>query len=267
MSEPKPDLSVVIPAYNEELRLGSTLDAVGRYLRASAIRWELVVVDDGSTDGTAGLVRAAGRADRRIHLVRSSANRGKGHAVRTGVRASRGRQVLFSDADLATPIEELGRLRAVLGAGTDAAIGSRAHRASSIQVEQAAVRRLLGQAGNRLIRVLATPGIADTQCGFKLFDGAKARHAFGLATIDGWGFDVEILYLFARFGWTVEEVPVRWAHQPGSKLRPGAYPRVVRELLQLRREHGHRGSARAMTLAPPSTPLPAGSAVQMRRGR
>jgi dolichyl-phosphate beta-glucosyltransferase len=231
----------VIPAYNEERRLSSTLDTVARYLRASATSWELIVVDDGSTDATAGLARAASRADRRIRLIGSGANRGKGHAVRTGVLAARGRRVLFCDADLATPIQDLDRLAAVLRAGADAAIGSRAHRASIIQVEQGPARRVLGRAGNRLIRVLAVPGIADTQCGFKLFDGAKARRAFALATIDGWGFDVEILYLFARFGWTVEEVPVHWAHQSGSKLRPGGYLGVIAELLRLRREHRHRG--------------------------
>ncbi|XVQ10484.1 dolichyl-phosphate beta-glucosyltransferase [Spirillospora sp. CA-255316] len=231
----EPELAVVIPAYNEERRLGPTLDRIGRYLRASPISWELVVVDDGSTDATAGLVRDARRADHRIRLIRSGTNRGKGHAVRTGVLASRGRQVLFSDADLATPIEELERLRAALAAGADAAIGSRAGRAAGVPVERNVPRRVLGQAGNRLIRALATPGIADTQCGFKLFDGAKARRAFGFATIDGWGFDIEILSLFARSGWTIEEVPVRWAHRPGSRLRPGAYPRVVAELLRVRR--------------------------------
>ncbi|MBE1530491.1 dolichyl-phosphate beta-glucosyltransferase [Actinomadura algeriensis] len=238
-----PELSVVIPAYNEERRLGSTLDRVGRYLRASALEWELIVVDDGSTDGTAGLVRTASSGDRRIRLVRSRANRGKGHAVRTGVLVSRGRQVLFSDADLSTPIEDLAPLRAALRAGADCAIGSRAHNASDVLREQNAVRRVLGQAGNRLVRALATPGIADTQCGFKLFDGAKARRAFGLAVIDGWGFDVEILYLFARFGWTVEEMPVRWAHRPGSKLRPSAYLRVLYDLGRLRHEHGRRSAA------------------------
>jgi len=234
---------VVIPAYNEERRLNSTLDRIARYLCELGIDWELVVVDDGSTDATAGLVRTASRGDRRIRLVRSRTNRGKGHAVRRGVLASRGRQVLFSDADLATPIEDLEVLRAALAAGADCAIGSRAHRASDVQVEQNVVRRFLGQTGNLLIRALATPGIADTQCGFKLFDGDKARRAFGLAVIDGWGFDVEILHLFRRFGWTVEEVPVRWMHQPGSKVRPTAYVEVLHDLFRLRREHGRRDSA------------------------
>ncbi|WP_067482836.1 dolichyl-phosphate beta-glucosyltransferase [Actinomadura hibisca] len=234
------ELSVVIPAYNEETRLLATLDAVRHHLNGYRLRWELIVVDDGSTDRTAWIAATRAARERRIVLVRSAANRGKGHAVRAGVRVSRGRQVLVCDADLATPIEELAVLRAALATGADAAIGSRAHCASRITVRQNVARRMLGRAGNRLIQVLATPGIADTQCGFKLFDGAKARTAFDLATVDGWGFDVEILYLFRRFGWVVEEMPVCWAHQPGSKLRPGGYLTTIAEVVRMRRAHGRR---------------------------
>lgn len=230
------DLSVIVPMFNERHRLRATLEEIRRHLAASSpARWELIVVDDGSTDGTAELVRAMARAEPRIHLIRSPVNHGKGHAVRLGVSASRGRQVLFTDADLATPIEELSRLRAGLARGYAAAIGSRARPASDIVVPSHPLRRLLSALGNRLIRALATPGIADTQCGFKLFDGDKARTTFALARINGFGFDVEILVLFARFGWPVTEVPVRWAHQAGSKVRPLDYLRVLAELVQVRR--------------------------------
>ncbi|MGW7050593.1 glycosyltransferase [Streptomyces sp. NPDC054887] len=236
------DLTVVVPAYNEERRLGPTLDAIRAHLNANPgrwNRWELIVVDDGSTDGTADAVRAAAAKEPRILLVEAdeTGNRGKGHALRRGVLASRGARVLVTDADLATPIEELDRLDKELAQdeeGLAAAIGSRAHPESSIDVHQRRVREWLGRLGNRLIRAVAVPGIRDTQCGFKLFDGDKARAAFADARLDGWGTDVEILQFFRRAGWQVAEVPVRWAHQAGSKVRPVDYLNVLVELARLR---------------------------------
>ncbi|GAA2921699.1 dolichyl-phosphate beta-glucosyltransferase [Streptomyces enissocaesilis] len=236
------DLTVVVPAYNEERRLGPTLDAICAHLRADPGRWggwELIVVDDGSTDGTADAVRAAAAREPRILLVEAdeTGNRGKGHALRRGVLASRGARVLVTDADLATPIEELDRLDKELSeydGGLAAAIGSRAHPDSSIDVHQQRVREWLGRMGNRLIRAVAVPGIRDTQCGFKLFDGDKARTAFADARLDGWGTDVEILQFFRRSGWRVAEVPVRWAHQEGSKVRPADYGKVLLELVRLK---------------------------------
>ncbi len=219
------ELSVVIPAHNELARLPRTLGAVRDHLDRGPDRWELIVVDDGSTDGTARQVRAAARRDPRIRLLRTPANRGKGHAVRTGVLASRGRLVLVTDADLATPVEELGRLRAALGPRCAAAIGSRA------RVRRHPLRLAPARLGRTLIRALAVRGVEDTQCGFKLFDGAAARTAFAVARVDGWGFDVEILGLFARLGWPVAEVPVRWTHRPGSKIRPVDYAKVLAEVV------------------------------------
>ncbi|WP_079149126.1 dolichyl-phosphate beta-glucosyltransferase [Streptomyces agglomeratus] len=236
------DLTVVVPAYNEERRLGPTLDAICAHLNANPGRWggwELIVVDDGSTDGTADAVRAAAAREPRILLVEAdeAGNRGKGHALRRGVIASRGARVLVTDADLATPIEELDRLDKELSQddeGLAAAIGSRAHPESSIDVHQRRLREWLGRMGNRLIRAVAVPGIRDTQCGFKLFDGDKARAAFADARLDGWGIDVEILQFFRRAGWQVAEVPVRWAHQEGSKVRPADYGKVLYELVRLK---------------------------------
>ncbi|MFI9836903.1 dolichyl-phosphate beta-glucosyltransferase [Nonomuraea sp. NPDC051941] len=230
------DLSVVIPAYNEEARLGATLAAVQAHLSATPLSWELIVVDDGSADRTLAVASAAAGTEPRIRVIRWPANRGKGHAVRRGVLVSRGHQVLFTDADLATPIEEFGRLRAALGRDAGAAIGSRARPGSRILVRQHPARHLLGTLGNRLIRTLAVPGIADTQCGFKLFDGDKARVVFGRARLDGWAFDVEILRAFARRGWPVREVPVRWSHRPGSKLRAHHYLLTLGDLCLLRCE-------------------------------
>ncbi|MGW2716248.1 dolichyl-phosphate beta-glucosyltransferase [Streptomyces sp. NPDC001492] len=229
------DLTVVIPAFNEEQRLGPTLDAVTRYLRDNEGRWgewEVVVADDGSTDGTRDLV--TGLKDPRVQLVTGPHHRGKGHALRLGVAASRGRRVLVTDADLAAPIEELEQLDKALGEGNAAAIGSRSVPGATIGDRQHPVREVLGRAGNLLIRRTTVPGIRDTQCGFKLFEGDKAREAFAASRINGWGIDVEVLRHFHRADWQVAEVPIRWSHRPGSKLRHLDYVRVLAELARLR---------------------------------
>ncbi|MCD9875174.1 dolichyl-phosphate beta-glucosyltransferase [Streptomyces guryensis] len=229
------DLSVVIPAFNEEQRLGPTLDAVTRYLRDNEGRWgewEVVVADDGSTDSTREVVTGLG--DPRVQLVTSPRNRGKGNALRLGVAASRGRRVLVTDADLAVPIEELEQLDKAIGEGNAAAVGSRSVPGATIGDRQHPVRELLGRAGNLLIRRTTVPGIRDTQCGFKLFEGEKAREAFAASRINGWGIDVEVLRHFHRADRQVAEVPVRWSHQPGSKLRNLDYVRVLAELTRLR---------------------------------
>ncbi|NUP22239.1 MAG: glycosyltransferase family 2 protein [Streptomyces sp.] len=221
-----PDLSVVIPAYNEEHRLAHTLDAIADHLGAND--WEIVVADDGSTDTTRDLV--TDRDDPRIRLVTSPRNRGKGHALRLGVAASRGRRVLVTDADLATPIEELERLDKALSEGNSAAIGSRSVPGATIGDRQHRIRELLGRAGNVLIRHTVVPGIRDTQCGFKLFDGDRAREAYAASRVNGWGIDVEVLRHLRRTGVPFVEVPVRWSHRPGSKVGPLDYVRVLTEI-------------------------------------
>ncbi|GHD85610.1 dolichyl-phosphate beta-glucosyltransferase [Streptomyces naganishii] len=229
------DLSVVIPAYNEERRLGPTLDAVTGYLSDNESRfgeWEVVVADDGSTDGTGALVTAWD--DPRVRLVAADRNRGKGNALRLGVAATRGGRVLVTDADLAAPIEELQQLDKALSEGNAAAIGSRSVPGATILSRQHRVRELLGRAGNLLIRRVAVPGIRDTQCGFKLFDGDRARAAFAASRLNGWGIDVEVLRHFRRADWSVAEVPVRWSHQSGSKVGPLDYAWVLAELARLR---------------------------------
>ncbi|CAM5711340.1 dolichyl-phosphate beta-glucosyltransferase [Streptomyces aurantiogriseus] len=229
------DLSVVIPAYNEERRLGPTLDTVIRYLHESEDRWgtwEIVIADDGSTDATREIVTL--RHDPRLRLITSPGNRGKGHALRLGVAASRGRRVLVTDADLAAPVDELEQLDKALAEGHAAAVGSRAVPGSTLGDRQHRVRELLGTAGNLLIRGTTVRGIRDTQCGFKLFDGEKVRTAFAASRVDGWAIDVEVLRHFQRAGWPVAEVPVHWSHQGGSKVRPLDYLRFLRDLVRLR---------------------------------
>lgn len=229
-----PDLSVVIPAYNERHRLTPTLDALTDHLSADEPRWgswEIVVADDGSTDGTGDLVTA--RRDPRLRLVTGEGNRGKGHALRLGVAVTRGRRVLVTDADLATPIEELERLDKALGEGGCAAIGSRSVPGATIGARQYRVRELLGRAGNALIRRTALPGIHDTQCGFKLYDGDRAREAYAASRVNGWGIDVEVLRHLRDAGLSVAEVPVRWSHRPGSKVGPLDYVRALAEITRI----------------------------------
>ncbi|WP_392892649.1 dolichyl-phosphate beta-glucosyltransferase [Streptomyces sp. LN699] len=232
-------LSVVIPAYLEEERLAPTLEEVRAYLDAHVGSgpedWEVIVVDDGSPDRTTAIALKAGVQEHRIRLVRSEENKGKGSALRLGVGTSLGRRVLVMDADLSTPMEELVGLEKTLADDPRlaAAIGSRAHRDSTVERQQSALREVLGWTGNRVIRLVAVRGIRDTQCGFKLFDGDQARAAFGASRLDGWAIDVEILQYFRRKGWPVAEVPVRWAHQDGSKVRFPDYVRTLGELVRL----------------------------------
>src|SRR5882757_6605757 len=228
-------MSVVIPAYNEEARLPATLRAVVAHLRQEGRDWEVLVVDDGSSDQTAWAVATLG--DSRVRLIRWPVNRGKGHAVRVGVLASRGKRVLMCDADNATPIGELPKLHDALDRGASVAIGSRALPGSRLEVRQHPLRELCGRIGNGLIQLVAVPGIQDTQCGFKLYDGPQARLVFQLARLDGWCSDAEVLHLFRRLGLIVTEVPVRWSDQPGSKLRATGYLAGLAELAQIRGFH------------------------------
>lgn len=223
-------LSIVVPAYNEEKRLPGTLASMCAWLDGRGERYEIVVADDGSRDATADLARAAGP---HVRVVSLGVNRGKGAAVRAGVLATVGDEVLFADADDATPIEELLKLRAHLTNGADIAIGSRATGAD-IRVRQTAIRQGMGKTFNRIVRVLVLSGIEDTQCGFKLFKGDIARELFAQATIDGFAFDVEIL-LLAKARYKIAEVPIVWRHVEESKVSPGIdAARMLVDVVKLR---------------------------------
>jgi dolichyl-phosphate beta-glucosyltransferase len=236
-------LSVVIPAYNEAARIGPTVARVIAYLDGRADlagRWEVIVVDDGSRDTTADVARAAAGGEARARVLVQPANRGKGAAVKAGVLASAGDRVLFSDADLATPIEELEKLEAALAAGADVAIASRALPDSDIRVRQHRLRETMGRTFNVVVRALmaqAVGGVRDTQCGFKLFTRAAADALFGALTIDAFAFDVELLVL-ARGRFRVAEVPVVWRHVEESKVSPGRDAvRMFADVVRLRWRH------------------------------
>lgn len=249
-------LSVVIPAYNEERRIARTLDEIVQFVRRrprlagipeplSPDATEIILSDDGSTDRTQEVARETLKglgAELPLRVVASPVNRGKGHAVRSGVLASRGRYVLFCDADGATPFWEVARLFEALDAGHDIAIGSRALPDSRIAVPQPWHRRVLGLAMRVLVSRLLVAGFRDTQCGFKLFRAEAARAIFQRQTVDGFSFDVEVLFLARRLGYSVCEVPVEWHDRPGSKVHPVRSPvQMLAELVSIRWRHRPTG--------------------------
>jgi dolichyl-phosphate beta-glucosyltransferase len=235
-------LSVVIPAYNEASRIERTLDSSVAFLDGRHEPWEIVVADDGSRDHTPEIVQRyiAAHGDTRVRLVALPHNRGKGAALRAGVAATRGERVLLMDADLATPIEELDALARALDGGFKIATGSRAVDSANVTRPQSPLRVMLGRAGNLWIRALAVPGVHDTQCGFKLFEGDIARQLFALAQEDRFGIDIEVLCLARRrLGLGIAEIGVRWEHQEGSKVKWRDYvdvlvkvPRIVWSVLR-----------------------------------
>ena len=212
-------LSVVVPAFDEERRLGATLKRMLAYFDEQGYPFEILVVDDGSADGTAKLVETISSCRPEVSLLSYKPNRGKGHAVRYGMLRAQGDRILFSDADLATPIEEVEKLSAKLNEGYQIAIGSRDIEGSELIKHQSWLREQGGKTFNKMVQAIAVPGIHDTQCGFKLFTRASALAIFSRTQVDHFAFDVEMLYLAIHlFGYKVCEVPVRWAHQEGSKV-------------------------------------------------
>jgi dolichyl-phosphate beta-glucosyltransferase len=209
-------LSVIIPAYNEEERLPLYLPGVVEHLESLDGGFEVLVVDDGSSDGTANYVRSLAETRRSVRLIQQDRNRGKGAAVKMGVSRAKGRYVLFADADGATPIEELQNLLDVARRGVEVVIASR----EQGSVERSAIRAWMGVLFYRLTNLLAVPGISDTQCGFKLFRRVAARHLFPKLKEAGWAFDVELLFMAQKDGMAIEEVPVRWTAIAGSKISP-----------------------------------------------
>jgi dolichyl-phosphate beta-glucosyltransferase len=217
-----PELSIVIPSYNEEKRLPRTLNRIREYFSGRPLpldQIEVIVVDDGSSDGTVRVAQEWAAKWSSVRLLSNDGNRGKGYSVRNGMLQARGRLALFTDADLSAPIEESEKLFAALKAGNQVAIGSRAIDRSLISKRQSWLRESAGVIFNLLVRLFTWLPVHDTQCGFKLFELAPARIIFEQQRIKGWGFDPEILFLAKRQGLSTAEVPIRWAHDEATKVR------------------------------------------------
>ena len=214
---PPPDLSIIIPSFNEEQRLPDTLRKIAAYVRERRPDTEVIVVDDGSTDKTAAVARSYQARIPLLRVLSNGTNRGKGFSVRHGSLEARGNIVLFTDADLSSPIEEGEKLLARL-ATHDVAIGSRAVDRSLIETHQSAFRESAGIVFNRIVRIILRLPFVDTQCGFKAFRRERCRIIFEQQTIERFGFDPELLYLARHHGLSTIEVPVRWAHSPATKV-------------------------------------------------
>ena len=229
--------SVIIPAFNEENRLPGTLRSVVDYLSRQPFRAEVLVVDDGSTDGTARVARnhSSGAVPVRLRAHPDRANHGKGAAVRLGMLEASGQYRLFMDADNSTSIDHVERFWPLFQQGFDVVIGSRNVDGARVAVHQPWYKELAGRAGNRLIQALAVPGIIDTQAGFKMFTQQSAKDLFPRMAIDRWGFDVEILAVARARGYKIREVPVTWINAAGSKVGFGSYFQVVTEVWKVRR--------------------------------
>lgn len=215
-----PDYSIVIPAYNESVRILPTLDRVLAYIQQEGWDAEIVVVNDGSRDNTAELVREYAYEFASIRLVENPGNCGKGYSVRNGILHAKGAVVLFTDADLSSPIEEASKLIDSIHRGNDVAIGSRWLQTDLQTTRQPILRQVLGRAFNLALKVVLGLSFKDTQCGFKALKLQAAQDIFGRQIIRRWGFDPEILFLARRLGYKTEEIPVAWAHDDRSKINP-----------------------------------------------
>lgn len=229
-------LSVVIPAYNEELRLPHTLSQAIAYLKTQRYQSEIIVVDDGSTDGTAQVVRQQDTAPVSLELLNhpNGANHGKGASVKRGILAAKGAFRLFMDADNSTSLSQVERFWPFFHLGLEIVIGSRALKDSVVELHQSKAKEIAGQFGNWLVRMLAVPGIYDTQAGFKMFTGEAAERIFKRLTIDKWGSDIELLVIARSLGYRIREVPLTWLNAKGSKVTVRSYFEVLSEIRKIR---------------------------------
>ncbi len=230
------DLSIVVPAYNEAERITPTLDRLHAFLSAQPLRYEILVVDDGSRDATCDVVAQAMTRIPNLRLVRQTPNAGKGAAVRRGMLAARGQIRVMCDADCSMPPEQLPRLLApIIACKAEISIGSRYAEGAKTEARQPMYRVLWSRLANKVIQRSLVPGVRDTQCGFKAFTAEAARSLFSVARIDGWAFDLEILALARRRGFAIEEVGVEWKDDKRSKINPLADMwKVIREAMTIR---------------------------------
>ncbi len=211
------DLSIIIPAYNEEKRIGKSLNRIQEYLTKKKINYEIIIVDDGSKDDT---IKVIDKFKGNIRLLKNEINSGKGFSVKKGIMSAQYGLILFTDADLATPIEELDQMKKSINEGYDIVIASRNMPESNIFVKPPSYKQLLGKTFPLFVRFLLFHEIRDTQCGFKLFKKKVARRISKLQRIYGFCFDVELLFIAKKFGYKIKEVPVKWVDQKGSKISP-----------------------------------------------
>jgi dolichyl-phosphate beta-glucosyltransferase len=214
----QPLLSIIIPAYNEEKRIRPTLERVFAFLDAQDYAWEVIVVDDCSSDKTIEVASGASQGRANFRVLRNEVNSGKGASVRRGMLEAKSGLLLFSDADLSTPIEEVNRFIEKAREGFGVVIGSRAIRGANIVTHQPIYRRLMGKTFNKIVRVMLVRGIKDTQCGFKMFTREAAQKIFPLQRIDRFAFDVEALFLARKFGFKIHEMPVTWKDSPLTRI-------------------------------------------------
>ncbi|MGN6361546.1 MAG: dolichyl-phosphate beta-glucosyltransferase [Thermomicrobiales bacterium] len=240
---PRPWLSLIIPAWNESKRITSSLRAIAAYFATVGYGYEVIVIDDGSSDDTAAIVTRIAEDYPQLRLISYQSNCGKGHAVRTGVQAARGPYIMFTDADLSIPVTITAELLAALTTGDyDLAIASRWHPDSTIAVPPPMPRRLMGSVFRWCVRRLVTSDVRDTQCGCKAYRAEVARHLFGLSQIERFSFDAEVIFLAHRAGYRIQEVPFALHYHHGSSVRPARDAiLMLRDLVRIRLRAAHGG--------------------------
>lgn len=236
-------LSVIIPAYNEEKRIGPTMTAVAKYFKYQKFVAELIVVNDGSRDNTVQVVESFRDQIKELRIIDYRQNKGKGFAVRNGALQARGEFILFTDADNSTDITEFDKCQQELWGGYDIVIGSRALPESKIMIHQPWYREVTGRLANKLIKILTGLPYQDTQCGFKCFSRKAALIIFKQAKIDRWAFDVEALVLARKNGFKIKEMPINWRNDSSSKVSLGGYLKTLRELIKIRRIYKKEGES------------------------
>ncbi len=230
----KPFLSVIIPAYNEAKRLPVTLIDVDKHLKSQEYSYEILVVNDGSKDATADVVRRFEPLISNLKLIDNAENHGKGWVVRQGMLMAKGNWRLFMDADNSTSVVEFNKMLPYFKSGYDVVIASRDAKGSRTLPPQPWYKRILGNIGNIIIQILLLPGFWDTQCGFKCLSGEAAEKVFPLAKIDRWGFDPEILALARTLGYKIKEIPILWVNDIRSHVSAKAYLQVLIEVVKVR---------------------------------
>jgi len=249
----RPSYSIIIPAYNEGARVGATLERVLAHVAKEGWDAEILLVNDGSRDNTVEIIRGFAERNSRLRLLENPGNRGKGYSVRNGMLNAQGEMLLFSDADLSSPIQEARKLFSALAGGADIAIGSRWLRSDLQTQRQPLYRQLFGRVFNLLLRIILGLNFKDTQCGFKAFTRSAAITIFPMQQIERWGFDPELLYLARRFNLKVVEVPVSWAHSEDTRIRPlRDGTRMFLEMLKIRWNALSGKYSRPVKAQPPS---------------